>query len=80
MRRGEVVADPQGRIGELPPDAEYVAYCRGPCCVFADEAVALLRSKGRKARRLFEGYPEWQLAGRPVHVATSIDPDHYARR
>jgi rhodanese-related sulfurtransferase/DNA-binding transcriptional ArsR family regulator len=74
------VADLEGRIGELPPDAEYVAYCRGPYCVFADEAVALLRSKGLKASRLSEGYPEWQLAGRPVDVAGSIDHNLTARR
>lgn len=54
------------RLGELPPDVEVVAYCRGPYCVFAGEAVALLRGRGRRARRLVDGLPEWRLAGLPV--------------
>jgi rhodanese-related sulfurtransferase/DNA-binding transcriptional ArsR family regulator len=78
--RSVPVADIEGRLGELPSDTEYVAYCRGPYCVFADEAVALLRANGRKARRLSEGYPEWQLAGRPVQAPTPIDPDRHAPR
>ena len=62
------VADLSARLGELPCDQEYVAYCRGPYCVYADEAVALLQANGREARRLSDGYPEWWLAGRPVRV------------
>lgn len=62
------VADLAARVAELPRDKEYVAYCRGPYCLYADEAVALLRATGRKARRLTEGYPEWWLAGRPVRT------------
>lgn len=58
------------RLDELPSDREYVAYCRGPYCVYADEAVALLRANGLIAQRLTEGYPEWWLAGRPVRTAT----------
>ncbi|EHB50020.1 transcriptional regulator, ArsR family [Mycolicibacterium rhodesiae JS60] len=58
------------RLGELPSDKEYIAYCRGPYCVYADEAVAMLRANGRTAQRLTEGYPEWWLAGRPVRTAT----------
>jgi len=54
------------RLGELDPDHEIVAYCRGPYCVFADEAVALLRAHGRRAARYAEGYPEWAAAGLPV--------------
>lgn len=54
------------RIGELPRDKEIVAYCRGPYCVFADEAVKALRSKRRKARRLEAGFPEWKEAGLPT--------------
>jgi rhodanese-related sulfurtransferase len=50
------------RIGELPADAEVVAYCRGPFCAYADEAVRRLQADGRSARRLKEGWPEWQLA------------------
>ena len=48
------------------PDEEIVAYCRGPHCVLAFDAVAKLRAKGFKARRLQDGYPEWKTAGLPV--------------
>jgi len=54
------------RLGELGKDQEVVAYCRGPHCVLAFDAVARLREKGMKARRLEDGYPEWQVAGLPV--------------
>jgi rhodanese-related sulfurtransferase/predicted transcriptional regulator len=50
------------RLGELPDDAEIVAYCRGPFCAYAHEAVRRLRSAGRTARRLEDGWPEWKLA------------------
>ncbi len=50
------------RLAELPPDAEIVAYCRGPFCVYAHEAVRRLRAHGRTARRLQDGWPEWRLA------------------
>ena len=58
----------QGRLRQLPKDKEYVAYCRGPYCVYADHAVEILRSKGRRARRLIEGFPEWRGAGFPVQT------------
>jgi rhodanese-related sulfurtransferase/DNA-binding transcriptional ArsR family regulator len=54
------------RLSEFPARKEVIAYCRGPWCVLAFEAVALLREHGRKARRLDGGLPEWKLAGRPV--------------
>jgi rhodanese-related sulfurtransferase len=54
------------RLRRLPPDVDVVAYCRGPFCVFADDAVRLLRRRGRRARRLQDGFPEWQRAGLPV--------------
>ncbi|HRO31471.1 MULTISPECIES: metalloregulator ArsR/SmtB family transcription factor [Micrococcaceae] len=54
------------RLGELPADVEVVAYCRGAYCVFAYEAVALLRASGRTASRLQDGMLEWRLAGLPV--------------
>ncbi len=54
------------RLGELGKEQEVVAYCRGPHCVLAFDAVARLREKGMKARRLEDGYPEWQVAGLPV--------------
>jgi len=50
------------RLAELPPDAEIVAYCRGPYCAYAHEAVRQLHAAGRSARRLEEGWPEWRLA------------------
>jgi rhodanese-related sulfurtransferase/DNA-binding transcriptional ArsR family regulator len=54
------------RLRDLPKNGEVVAYCRGPYCVLAFEAVALLRGRGFKARRLEDGYPEWKAAGLPV--------------
>ena len=54
-----------------PPSVEVVAYCRGPYCVFADDAVRLLRRRGRRARRLEDGYPEWQRAELPVEMAAA---------
>lgn len=52
------------RLAELPGDAEVVAYCRGPLCAYAHEAVRQLRGAGRVARRLEGGWPEWKLAQR----------------
>ncbi len=54
------------RIKELPARKEIVAYCRGPYCLMAYEAVEKLRTRGRRARRLTEGFPEWRAAGLPV--------------
>jgi rhodanese-related sulfurtransferase/biotin operon repressor len=54
------------RIKELPRRREIVAYCRGPYCLMSYDAVALLRRKGVKARRLQDGMPEWRLAGLAV--------------
>jgi rhodanese-related sulfurtransferase len=54
------------RMAELPRDREIVAYCRGPYCAFAHEAVAVLREEGFTARRLEDGLPEWQAAGLAV--------------
>jgi rhodanese-related sulfurtransferase/DNA-binding transcriptional ArsR family regulator len=51
---------------ELPRRRDIVAYCRGPYCVYADDAVRILQARGLKARRLDVGYPEWRRAGRPV--------------
>lgn len=52
----------------LPTDVEVVAYCRGPYCVFADDAVRLLRRRRRNARRLQDGFPEWRTAEHPVET------------
>lgn len=54
------------RLRELTKGKEYVAYCRGPYCVYADRAVELLQANGRRARRLLYGFPEWRAAGHPV--------------
>ena len=53
------------RLAELPGDREVVAYCRGPFCAYAHDAVRRLQGAGRSARRLKEGWPEWQLADKP---------------
>jgi rhodanese-related sulfurtransferase/predicted transcriptional regulator len=53
------------RLAELPADREIVAYCRGPFCAYAHEAVRRLQAAGRSARRLEEGWPEWRLAEQP---------------
>jgi rhodanese-related sulfurtransferase/predicted transcriptional regulator len=58
-------------IKALPAGVEVVAYCRGPYCVFADDAVRLLRRRGRVARRLEDGFPEWQRAGLAVDTAVA---------
>ena len=56
------------RLNELPKRTEIVAYCRGPFCVYADEAVAILNRVGYKATRLEEGFPDWSLMGLPVEI------------
>jgi rhodanese-related sulfurtransferase len=57
-------------LSKLPRRREIVAYCRGPYCVYADDAVRLLRERGLKARRLDVGFPEWRRAGLPVEIAS----------
>jgi DNA-binding transcriptional ArsR family regulator len=61
----------QQRLRRLPKHKHYVAYCRGPYCVYADRAVAILQTSGRQARRLKEGFPEWKAAGFPVEISAS---------
>lgn len=56
----------QRRLQQLTTGKEYVAYCRGPYCVYADRAVELLRASGRRARRMRDGFPEWRAAGLPI--------------
>ncbi|CAN5561703.1 metalloregulator ArsR/SmtB family transcription factor [soil metagenome] len=60
------LAELMARLGEIPAGREVVAYCRGPWCVLAFEAVAFLRDQGRSASRLDGGLPEWRRAGLPV--------------
>lgn len=57
------LAELEDRLAELPNDREVVAYCRGPFCAYAHEAVRRLRKAGHQARRLADGWPEWRLAG-----------------
>lgn len=68
---------PVGRLAKelrtLPADVEVVAYCRGPYCVLADDAVKLLRRRGRIARRLADGYPEWRHARLPVQTVSTSE-------
>lgn len=60
------VTELKKRLDTIPAGQEVVAYCRGPYCLLAYEAVQVLRKKGIKARRLEDGYPEWRLRGLPV--------------
>jgi rhodanese-related sulfurtransferase/predicted transcriptional regulator len=60
------LAELDRRLRQLPARKEIVAYCRGPYCAMAHEAVARLRATGRRARRLAGGFPEWRAAGLPV--------------
>jgi rhodanese-related sulfurtransferase len=61
----------EDRIAELPADREIVAYCRGPFCAYAHQAVRRLQAAGRRARRLDQGWPEWQLANRRTQRITT---------
>jgi rhodanese-related sulfurtransferase len=65
------IAELAARLEELPKDQPIVAYCRGPYCVFSDEAVAMLLDHGYTAYRLREGFPEWRAHGFPVVTAST---------
>ncbi|MEX2536342.1 MAG: metalloregulator ArsR/SmtB family transcription factor [Trueperaceae bacterium] len=65
--RSVPISDLEKQLSSLPKNREIVAYCRGPYCLFADEAVALLRTHGFRSRRLIEGFPDWRAAGLPVN-------------
>lgn len=64
------LAELERRVGGLPARREVVAYCRGPYCVLAFRAVEILRLRGRRARRLMDGFPEWRAAGLPVETSS----------
>jgi rhodanese-related sulfurtransferase/DNA-binding HxlR family transcriptional regulator len=68
--RSAPLSDLSSLLSKLPRRREIVAYCRGPYCVYADDAVRLLRERGLKARRLDVGFPEWRRAGLPVEIAS----------
>ena len=63
------LAELEVRLGSLDSHKEVIAYCRGPHCVLAFDAVARLRAQGRRARRLEGGFPEWRHAGLPIETA-----------
>ena len=65
------LSDLENYLESISPKQEIVAYCRGPHCVLAFDAVARLREKGFKARRLEDGFPEWKSVGLPVEVSSS---------
>ena len=57
------------RLAELPLDVEIVAYCRGPFCLFSEEAYELLHGQGYRVHKLLDGVSEWQAAGMPLDTA-----------
>ena len=73
--RSVPIGELRKHLRALPKGGEVVAYCRGPFCVYADDAVRELNRKGFRARRLVDGYPEWKRAGLPVAVAVGADAD-----
>jgi rhodanese-related sulfurtransferase len=72
------LAELEQRLAELPTGREIVAYCRGPFCAYAHQAVRTLNAAGRRAQRLREGWPEWQLARhrvtKPAHSTAGRGP------
>lgn len=70
--RSTPLGDLDAALGDLPPDLEVVAYCRGPYCVFAPAAVRALRRAGFASQRLEDGFPEWRRAGLPVAVGDDM--------
>jgi rhodanese-related sulfurtransferase/DNA-binding transcriptional ArsR family regulator len=66
--RSVPITELRQHLRDLPADADIVAYCRGPYCVYANDAVRQLQGRGYRARRLQDGYPEWQRNGLPVAV------------
>lgn len=64
--RSVPIGELRRHLRALPKDADVVAYCRGPYCVYADDAVRELQRKGFRARRLRDGFPEWKRAGLPI--------------
>ena len=64
--RSMPLAELERHLKEMPRNKQIVAYCRGPFCLFADEAVHLLKAKGYRVRKLLDGVSEWQAAGMPL--------------
>jgi rhodanese-related sulfurtransferase len=61
-------------VQRLPNESDVVAYCRGPFCIYADDAVRALRTRGHRAVRLEDGFPEWRRAGLPIAVGDEPTP------
>lgn len=70
--RSVPVEELKTRLKEIPRKKTIVAYCRGPYCVFADDAVKALRERGFRAVRLTEGFPDWNIRGFPVEISTQV--------
>jgi rhodanese-related sulfurtransferase/DNA-binding transcriptional ArsR family regulator len=70
----------KARFAEFPRSRPVIAYCRGPYCVFAVDAVEQLRKRGFKSFRLAVGYPDWAAAGLPVEIGEQAAPDESPRR
>jgi len=70
--RSAPVNELDAQVGELTRGGEVIAYCRGPYCVYADDAVRLLCARGLEARRLDVGFPEWRRAGLPVAAGGGV--------
>lgn len=71
--RSVPITELRRHLRALPKDAEVVAYCRGAYCVYADDAVRELQRRGFRARRLVDGYPEWQRAGLPIAAGSETN-------
>jgi rhodanese-related sulfurtransferase len=73
--RSVPISELRRRLRVLPKGADVVAYCRGPYCVYADDAVRQLNRRGFRARRLIDGFPEWKRAGLPVAAGNGANGD-----
>lgn len=63
-------------LDDIDPETEVIAYCRGPYCVLAFDAVKLLRTQGYRASRMEDGFPEWKLAGLPIELVNGAVGDY----
>ena len=73
--RSVPITELRRHLRALPKGNDIVAYCRGPYCVYADDAVRELNRKGFRARRLIDGFPEWKRAGLPVGAGDGVNGD-----
>jgi rhodanese-related sulfurtransferase/DNA-binding transcriptional ArsR family regulator len=73
--RSVPIGELRRHLRALPKSSDVVAYCRGPYCVYADDAVRELNRKGFRARRLIDGFPEWKRADLPVAVGDGVNGD-----